>query len=70
MEKKLLGGRYRIDALIGRAVDVWMSFPPVILSLILMVGLGVGVGTGGGVGLGVGVRLGCGVGVDLAGTPL
>ncbi len=33
----------RIDALIGRAVDVWMSFPPVILSLILMVGIGVGV---------------------------
>ena len=32
----------RIDALIGRAVDVWMSLPPVILSLILMVGLGVG----------------------------
>jgi peptide/nickel transport system permease protein len=32
-----------IDALIGRAVDVWMSFPPVILSLILMVGIGVGV---------------------------
>src|SRR5262245_4944404 len=30
------------DALIGRAVDVWMSFPPVILSLILMVGLGTG----------------------------
>jgi len=28
-----------IDWLIGRAVDVWMSFPPVILSLILMVGL-------------------------------
>lgn len=33
----------RIDSLIGRAVDVWMSFPPVVLSLILMVGLGVGV---------------------------
>jgi peptide/nickel transport system permease protein len=33
----------RIDAWIGRAVDVWMSFPPVILSLILMVGIGVGV---------------------------
>jgi peptide/nickel transport system permease protein len=33
----------RVDALIGRAVDVWMSFPPVILSLILMVGIGVGV---------------------------
>jgi peptide/nickel transport system permease protein len=32
----------RVDAVIGRAVDVWMSFPPVILSLILMVGLGVG----------------------------
>lgn len=32
----------RIDSLIGRAVDVWMSFPPVVLSLILMVGLGVG----------------------------
>jgi dipeptide transport system permease protein len=33
----------RIDALISRAVDIWMSFPPVILSLILMVGIGVGV---------------------------
>ena len=32
----------RIDWLIGRIVDVWMSFPPVILSLILMVGLGTG----------------------------
>jgi peptide/nickel transport system permease protein len=32
----------RIDSLIGRAVDVWMSFPPVIMSLIRMVGLGVG----------------------------
>jgi len=31
-----------IDWTIGRAVDVWMSFPPVILSLILMVGLGTG----------------------------
>ena len=31
-----------IDWLIGRAVEVWMSFPPVILSLILMVGLGTG----------------------------
>jgi peptide/nickel transport system permease protein len=35
-----LGGA--ADWIIGRAVDVWMSFPPVILSLILMVGLGVG----------------------------
>jgi peptide/nickel transport system permease protein len=32
----------KVDWLIGRLVDVWMSFPPVILSLILMVGLGVG----------------------------
>ncbi|MEJ2433655.1 MAG: ABC transporter permease [Pseudolabrys sp.] len=32
----------RVDDVIGRAVDVWMSFPPVVLSLILMVGLGVG----------------------------
>ncbi len=31
-----------VDVVIGRAVDVWMSFPPVILSLILMVGLGIG----------------------------
>ena len=35
-----LGGR--TDWLIGRAIDVWMSFPPVILSLILMTGLGTG----------------------------
>jgi peptide/nickel transport system permease protein len=31
-----------VDWLIGRAVDVWMSFPPVILALILMTGLGTG----------------------------
>ncbi|HTP91732.1 MAG TPA: ABC transporter permease [Xanthobacteraceae bacterium] len=31
-----------LDWIIGRMVDVWMSFPPVILSLVLMVGLGVG----------------------------
>jgi peptide/nickel transport system permease protein len=30
------------DWLIGRIVDVWMSFPPVILALILMTGLGTG----------------------------
>jgi len=35
-----LGGA--TDWIIGRVVDVWMSFPPVILSLILMVGLGIG----------------------------
>ncbi len=31
-----------VDWLIGRVVDVWMSFPPVVLSLILIVGLGSG----------------------------
>jgi len=31
-----------VDWIISRAVDVWMSFPPVILSLVLMVGLGTG----------------------------
>jgi peptide/nickel transport system permease protein len=34
----------KIDWLIARAVDVWMSFPPVVLSLILMVGFGAGLG--------------------------
>jgi peptide/nickel transport system permease protein len=31
-----------VDWLIGRAIDIWMSFPPVVLSLILMTGLGTG----------------------------
>jgi peptide/nickel transport system permease protein len=31
-----------VDWLISRAIDVWMSFPPVVLSLILMVAFGVG----------------------------
>jgi len=41
----LIGGYCggRIDWLIGRAVDVWMAFPPVVLALILLVGLGTGV---------------------------
>ena len=33
-----------VDWLISRAVDLWMSFPPVVLSLILIVGFGVGIG--------------------------
>lgn len=33
----------KLDWLIGRAVDVWMSFPPVVLSLVLMTGLGAGI---------------------------
>jgi len=32
-----------IDRIIGYVVDLWMSFPPVVLSLVLMVGLGTGV---------------------------
>jgi len=34
-----------VDWLIGRAVDVWMSFPPVVLSLVLMTALGQGIGS-------------------------
>src|SRR6266852_614527 len=33
-----------VDWLISRAIDVWMSFPPVVLSLIFMVGFGAGLG--------------------------
>ncbi len=42
----LLAGYFggAIDWLISRAVDLWMSFPPVVLSLILIVGFGVGLG--------------------------
>jgi peptide/nickel transport system permease protein len=42
----LIGGYFggAIDWLISRAVDVWMSFPPVVLSLIFMVGFGAGLG--------------------------
>ena len=38
-----LGGR--TDWAITRMVDLWMSFPPVVLSLLLMVGLGTGIGS-------------------------
>lgn len=33
-----------VDWMISRAVEVWLSFPPVVLSLILMVGLDGGIG--------------------------
>jgi peptide/nickel transport system permease protein len=33
-----------IDWLVSRAVELWLSFPPVVLSLILIVGFGVGLG--------------------------
>jgi peptide/nickel transport system permease protein len=41
----LIGGYFggRIDRAIGFVVDLWMSFPPVVLSLILLVGLGSGI---------------------------
>jgi peptide/nickel transport system permease protein len=41
----LMGGYFggRIDRIISYVVDLWMSFPPVVLSLILLVGLGTGV---------------------------
>ncbi|MDB5819691.1 MAG: binding-protein-dependent transport system inner rane component [Rhizobacter sp.] len=41
----LVGGYFggRIDRIISYVVDLWMSFPPVVLSLILLVGLGTGV---------------------------
>ena len=40
----LVAGYFRgwVDWVVSRALEVWLSFPPVILSLILMVGLGVG----------------------------
>ena len=40
----LLAGYFggAVDWLISRAVDVWMSFPPVVLSLVFMVGFGAG----------------------------
>jgi peptide/nickel transport system permease protein len=41
----LLGGYFGglVDRLISYVVDLWMSFPPVVLSLILLVGLGTGI---------------------------
>ena len=41
----LAGGYFggAIDRAIGYVVDLWMSFPPVVLSLILLVGVGTGV---------------------------
>jgi peptide/nickel transport system permease protein len=32
-----------VDWIIGRLVDIWMAFPPVVLALILLVGMGAGV---------------------------
>jgi peptide/nickel transport system permease protein len=40
----LLAGFYRggVDALISRIVDIWISFPPILLSIVLMAVLGTG----------------------------
>jgi peptide/nickel transport system permease protein len=37
----LLAGYFggRVDWLVSRAVDIWMSFPPIVMALILMIGL-------------------------------
>ena len=32
-----------VDRVITRIVDIWMSFPPVILSMLLMIGFGIGI---------------------------
>lgn len=31
-----------VDWLIGRVIEIWLSFPPVVLSMLLIVGLGIG----------------------------
>src|SRR6185437_16093642 len=43
----LIAGWYRgwADGLISRLVDVWMAFPPVLLSILLVAVLGAGVGS-------------------------
>ena len=43
----LLAGWYRdwVDIAVSRLVDVWMSFPPVLLSILLVAVLGAGVGS-------------------------
>ena len=33
----------RIDWLISRLVEIWLSFPPVVLSMLLIIGLGIGI---------------------------
>ena len=43
----LLAGWYRgwVDAIISRLVDIWMAFPPVLLSILLVAVVGAGVGS-------------------------
>ena len=43
----LVAGYYRgpVDMVVSRLVDVWMSFPPVLLSIVLAAAVGAGLGT-------------------------
>ncbi len=43
----LLAGYYRglVDTLVSRLIDIWMSFPPVLLSIVLAAAVGAGLGT-------------------------
>jgi peptide/nickel transport system permease protein len=43
----LLAGYFRgpIDTIVSRLVDIWMSFPPVLLSIVLAAAVGAGLGT-------------------------
>ena len=44
---RLLAGWYRgwVDAVISRLVEIWMAFPPVLLSILLVAVVGAGVGS-------------------------
>ena len=43
----LLAGYFRgaIDTVVSRLIDIWMSFPPVLLSIVLAAAVGAGLGT-------------------------
>jgi peptide/nickel transport system permease protein len=43
----LLAGYFRgpIDTIVSRLIDIWMSFPPVLLSIVLAAAVGAGLGT-------------------------
>lgn len=43
----LLAGYYRgfVDTIVSRLIDIWMSFPPVLLSIVLAAAVGAGLGT-------------------------
>jgi ABC-type dipeptide/oligopeptide/nickel transport system permease subunit len=43
----LLAGYFRgaVDTIVSRLIDIWMSFPPVLLSIVLAAAIGAGLGT-------------------------